>query len=103
MARNYPAYLSVVALCIGVVAPIAVSLAFPDQFNAFARRQGPGMLWLVVFWVGGWSVVGLVTGVAGLIMSFHGYSGRVPAIIGLVGSVFFFLAQLANTGLLGTF
>jgi hypothetical protein len=99
LRRNYPAVVSLLALAIGVLLPIAVAFAFPSWVAALNRRAGPGVLFLIVVWVGGWSMVGLLTGAAGLLMSFHGYRGRIMASVGLAGNLFFLAVQVANTGI----
>ena len=99
MRRNYPALLSVLALAIGFVLPMVPMLLFPDQAEAFMEREGPGMLWLIIFWVGGWAAIGFFSGVAGLIMSFRGFRGRTVAILGTIGNLYFLGAQISNLGI----
>ncbi len=96
--RNWAAMTSALAFVCSWPLPAAMALAFAGQFESFAERQGPTMLWLIVLWVGGWSFLGALTGGMALILSLRGYSGRALAISALVLNLLFVGFQLRNIG-----
>jgi hypothetical protein len=62
MKKNYLGVASLIAFACAV--PVPLILVFLDQsrFTTFAHQQGPGMLWIAILWIGGFTTVGVIIG-----------------------------------------
>lgn len=96
MRRNYPAFVSLVAFSLAVGLPAFWAVIRSDSFEAVTKRQGPGVLWLTVFWVIGWALLGVIFGSIGIYWSRRGVGGRLLSITGLALNGLFLLLQLRN-------
>jgi hypothetical protein len=95
LKRNYAGVASLVAFVCAAGVP-TLSLLWQSDFRNFAHHQGPGVLWLLVVWVGAWTLTGIICGVVGLALSQRGWSGRASSMAGLVLNLVFLLLQLRN-------
>lgn len=99
MKRNYAGIASLIAFACAVPVPLILAALFRSSFSAFAQHQGPGMLWITVFWIGGLTAVGMILGTVGVYLSGRGFGGRTASIVGLLLNVTFVVFQVLNLGI----
>ena len=99
--RNLLALLSAAAVILAVPVPLILAFEFRSQFAAWARYEGPGMLWLVVMWVGAWALLGAILGAVAVVTAFRKPGSRLLAILVLVLNLLLLFAQVRNTGIFG--
>src|ERR1041385_7069342 len=93
--KNYAGIVSLVAFVCATGVPM-LSLLWQSDFRNFARHEGPGVLWFLLFWAGAWTLIGITCGAVGLALSLQGWNGRVSSAAGLVLNLLVLVLQLRN-------
>jgi len=99
MKKNYAGIASLSAFACAIPTPFILTSIFRSSVNTFAQQQGPGMLWITVFWIGGLTTAGVVLGIVGVYLSRRGFGGRTSSISGFLLNVVFLILQVRHLGI----
>jgi hypothetical protein len=94
--RNYATIISLAALAVALPLPLLTASIFTEQVGTFGSRVGPIIYLWLIYWVGSWTLLGFMSGVGGLWLSFHHRGSRWLAGIA-TGSNLLLLAQAVKS------